>query len=196
MAKARRRSKRTAILVIGTVLGLGYFFFDPYEAPQESIQSPKHGEEEADYYGSNVTFKQYAPDGRLQQSLTSQSTEHFPLAQLSTFVAPIARAANAQGEIWQIQSDFGEIKDREERVTFQHNVQLQPLNPAPQQHLLLETELLHYHTEKQLASSDQAVKITSNNTIITGIGFEFLVANELLTIKQQVKTHHVPPSQP
>lgn len=196
MAKVRRPKKRMVVLLVSVIAGLSYFFLDSYEEQLPSIQSPKHGDEEADYYGSNITFKQFDASGRLQQSLTSLNSEHFPQIGLSKFMQPMAQATNNEGEIWQIESDTGEIKDSENLVTFIDNVIVQPLNPKPGQNLRIETQRLDYQTQEQLATTNLAVKITGDHTIITGTGMSFWVPNETLKLQQQVNTLYVPPSKP
>lgn len=196
MVKVRRPNKRMVVLAVSVIAGVAYFFLNTYEENMPTVQSPKHENEEADYYGEHIVFKQYSSNGRLQQSLTSEHTEHFPNAQISKFEAPLVQTTSKEGNIWQIVSRYGEVKDQDSLVTLTDDVEIQPLNAAKGEHILIETQLLHYHTEEQLATSDLPVKITGEHTVITGTGLSFLVPTEILKLNQQVKTHYVPLRQP
>lgn len=184
------------MIFASVICGVAYLYLSDYEETSVVTHSPKLGEEEADYYGEGVHYQRFTAEGKLHQALTSQNTEHYPEAQVSEFTLPVIQATNEEGKIWQIEALSGRMKDQENLVTFNQDVVIQPLNPDPGQHLLITTEQLHYHTKEQLATSDLPVKITSDDTIITGVGMSLLVPNEKLKLNQQVKTQYAPPSQP
>lgn len=191
-----RLKKRFAVLFVSVLSGVAYLALDSYEQEAELIQSPKLGNEEADYYGEGIFYKHFNETGKLQQVLNSQTTEHYPEAQISEFTAPKVQATNKDNKTWQIEALTGVMKDKDNLVTFQHQVRIQPLNPKDGQQLLITTEQLQYHTKEQVATSDLPVKITGDNLTITSIGMSFQVSEEILTLKQQVKTHYAPPTQP
>lgn len=194
--KSRRLRRRFVMLFVSVICGVVYLYLSDYEETSIPTQSPKLGEEEADYYGEGIFYKRFTEQGRLQQALTSKSSEHYPEAQVSEFTLPVIQSTNEEGKTWQIEALTGNMKDQDNLVTFSQNVIVQPLNPEPGQHLLITTELLHYHTKEQLATSELPVTITSDSSVVTGVGMSLLVPNENLKLNQQVKTQYAPPSQP
>lgn len=197
MAKKQRRpKKRFMVLLVSVISGVAYLLLDDYEEVIAPVQTPKLGAEEADYYGEGINYQRFTPQGKLQQALTSQSSQHFPSAAISEFSLPVVQATNEDNKTWQIESLTGTMKDHDNLVTFSQNVKIQPLNPDPGQYVLVTTEQLNYQTKEQLATSDQPVTITGETTIVTGIGMSFSVSTEILKLNHQVKTNYAPPSQP
>lgn len=196
MADPRSWRKRS-LFIFACVLGaLGYFLIDSIEQPTITPSSPVLGDEEADYYGEGIIYRQYGTDGRLQQTLTSQSTEHFPAAQITQFTQPFIITTNDNNKSWQIQSATGSLFDKEQLVKLVGEVEIQPLNPEPGRELLLRTDLLRYYTKTQLAETERPVEITNPRSYITAVGMELSVPDEVLKLNQQVKTRHVSPSHP
>ena len=188
--------KRYLIAIASVIAAISYALIEPNDLlPSQSVAGGQRTlNEEPDSYGQGIIYKQFSNKGRLQQKLISQRTEHYPHSAISRYLEPRITSIDNQGQPWHIQADIGDMFDSEKRVTLQHNVIIYPINPPPNQELLIETSVLNYYLDSQRAAGTEPVRISNNQTKIDALGFELWVADEQLHLKPQVETHYAPPA--
>lgn len=193
--KQNRWLKKRVLFIAATVsLSAGYFLFEYVDENPPVFNQASTGDEEPDYYGKQLSHRQYSATGVLNQEFSAVESEHFPVAAITHFVQPHIIVTSEDGERWQIDAKLGKSQDVKQLVTLSKQVEIKPLDPRPNEHLLVETEVLHYHTDSQIAETDQPVKITSSDALINSTGMSLIIPTQILELNHQVNTRYVPPS--
>ncbi|MFY9179377.1 MAG: LPS export ABC transporter periplasmic protein LptC [Venatoribacter sp.] len=188
--------KRVLVSFASIVVGLGFAWFDQYQ-PAPDRSSPEYTEnEEPDYYGDGLQHREYDAKGRVQQSFTAKRSEHYPNLAITHFFMPHIITTTDEGKQWQIDALKGHSKDKDKLLTLIDQVTAKPLNVAPSDELLIESPLMLYHSDTQIAETDQPVQITSPNGRINAIGMQLNVSEQILDLHKQVKTRYAPPPNP
>lgn len=193
MKQNRWLKKRFVFLAATVSLGAGYFVFEYVEENPVVFTPTVVGDEEADYYGEQLNHRQFSAEGILVQQLSAKQSEHFPLSAVTHFIEPHIIVTSDSGERWQIDAKLGKTQDEKHLVTLSKQVEIQPVNSLPNEDLLVETEVLHYHTDSQIAETQELVKITSTNAWINSRGMTLSIPAQTMELNHQVKTRYVPP---
>lgn len=193
--KRNRWLKKRVFFIAATVsLGAGYFLFEYVDENPPVFNQIALSDEEPDYYGKQLSHRQYSSTGTLSQEFSAAASEHFPLAAITHFVKPHIIVTSEDGQRWQIDSKLGQSQDIKHLVTLSQQVEVRPLAPQANEDLLVETDVLHYHTDSQIAETEKPVKITRANALINSKGMSLSIPTQILTLNHQVNTRYVPPS--
>lgn len=193
--KQNRWLKKRVVFIAATLsLSAGYFLFEYVDENPPVFTQSTASDEEPDYYGKQLSHRQYSATGVLNQEFTAEESEHFPVAAVTLFIQPHIIVTSEDGERWQIDSQLGKSQDAKQLVTLSQQVEIKPIDPRPNESLLVETEVLHYHTDSQIAETDEPVKITSSDALINSTGMSLSIPTQILELNHQVNTRYVPPS--
>ena len=86
------------------------------------------------------------------------------------------------------------FKDSKTTVSLSNTVEIRPIDPRPNEDILVKTDLLHYNTNTQIAETDKLVKITSTNAAINAQGMLLSIPEQTMNLIHQVNTRYVPPT--
>ena len=193
--KQNRWLKKRFLFFAATVsLGAGFFVFEYVEENPVVFDPVLEGNEEPDYYGENLNHRQFSAAGVLIQELSAEKSKHYPLAAVTHFTVPHIVVTSDGGDRWQIDAQKGKTEDSKNLVTLSKQVKIRPINPKPEEDLLVETEVLHYHTDSQIAETREPVKITSPSALINSTGMSLNIPTQIMELNHQVNTRYVPPS--
>lgn len=193
--KQNRWLKKRFLFFAATVsLGARYFIFEYVEENPTVFSPALEGDEEPDYYGENLNHRQFSAEGVLIQELSAKQSKHYPVAAVTHFSQPHIVVTSDSGDRWQIDAQQGKTEDAKHLVTLSQQVEIQPINPQPEENLLVETEILHYHTDSQIAETQEPVKITSPNAWINSQGMSLNIPTQTMELTHQVNTRYVPPT--
>lgn len=193
--KQNRWLKKRFLFFAATVsLGAGYFLFEYVEENPPIAVPTLDDKEEADYYGFQLKHRQFSKEGVLSQELSATDSKHFPLSDSTLFSEPQIMVTSDNGEQWQIDALQGQQDDRKQRVTLSNTVEIRPIDPRPNEDILVKTDLLHYNTNTQIAETDKLVKITSTNAAINAQGMLLSIPEQTMNLIHQVNTRYVPPT--
>lgn len=194
MKHNRWLKKRFLFLAATVSLGAGYFIFEYVEENPPIFSPDIEGEEEPDYYGEQLNHRQFSAEGQLVQELSADKSKHYPLTAVTHFTEPHIVVTSDNGERWQIEARLGKTQDSKHLVTLSKQVEIRPINPQPEQDLLVETEVLNYYTDTQTAETREPVKITSPNAWINSTGMSLSIPKQTMELNHQVNTRYVPPT--
>lgn len=193
--KQNRWLKKRFLFFAATVsLGAGYFLFEYVEENPPIAVPTLDDKEEADYYGYQLKHRQFSKEGVLSQELSATDSKHFPLSDSTLFSEPQIVVTSENGEQWQIDAIEGQQDDKQQRVTLSKEVEIRPIDPRPNEDILIETDLLHYNTNTQIAETSELVTITSTNAAINAQGMLLSIPEQTMNLIHQVNTRYVPPT--
>lgn len=196
MKKKWWQSKRILVIFASVLVGLSFTVLDQYQ-PEPDRNLPEYIEsEEPDYYGDGLRHREYNTKGQLQKSFSAEHSEHFPNLAITHFSMPHIITTTDEGKLWEISALKGHNKDKDNLITLIGQVAAQPLNVPPDEELLIESSLLLYYSDAQIAKTDKPVQITSPNGRINAVGMRLNVQEQILDLHKQVRTRYAPPPNP
>ena len=201
-----KRLKKRFISLIGlTVLGLAVHFLD-VQRPQtfDLFSDVPDKPSEPDYYTINSTFLEYDTAGALSRSLTSERLLHYPDSEEPALEKPEIITYDASGNPqWQAVAQSGLVEGDGSHFQLNQNVIVWQMSEKTSEkssgsdiQMQLKTEQLNIDLDKNQASSELPVKISTpdGDTKATGL-FADLTTNRIV-LKSQVKGLYQPRAQP
>lgn len=131
--------------------------------------SGKH-RHDPDFWVEKFQIKRFGPDGRLQNTLSAVSMQHFPDDDTSVLVGPEVKYHRASQV--RIAADKGLVGPDGKVVHLVENVVIERQTPDGGFPLRIQTPELRVFPDEERASSTQSVVINQGRSRITGNGLE------------------------
>jgi len=150
-------------------------------------------EHRPDAFVTNGRYRTFREDGQLSSVLTSPQAVHYPHDNSGHLQNPQIQLFPRDGQPWHAESEEGLLDFNSDIATLRKNVRLQSLGDSPQASTL-ETEKLTLNNRTRFITTDQPVKITSQQGEVTAIGMDAYVDEERMILKSHVKGLYAPAS--
>lgn len=186
--------KRWLLLLLTAVFGLALLAVEEYTTELVNSTNPDSSEQEPDYYGLQLQHRRYGVDGRLQQTLLSQSSRHDPERRHTLLEQPIILTRDDQQQTWRVTANAGLINDNDHHIELAESVQIdsQPTH-ANQQFLTITTDRLVYSPDDTTAWSDAPVHINSNTGSTDASSMMLDLSRQRLVLHGNVSTRYAKP---
>lgn len=181
-----------AILVIVYLFGVdnpSSRLFDK-TANKESQKAPA-------FFITNFVSKQYDKSGKLSQHIIGTRADHYqPKGKASDKDFTLIQALEAQifideGKPWHLTADQGRATEAGAKVELIGNVRLWQIDPIRGKTELL-TDRMTYFTKRQVADTEQPVKIITPTGVTTAVGLTANMKTQKLVLKHKVRGTHAP----
>jgi len=135
-----------------------------------------------------LVSRRFGTDGELMDTFYAASSVHYPQADSTVFKEP--QLLVNQGNRWLMRADEGVMSGKKDTLRLSGSIILRPQeNTSPWQ---MTTERLIYNLQSRLATSDDLVTITGENSIMSGTGMLFDADRQRLELTSGVRTRYVP----
>lgn len=194
-----KRLKKRAISLAGLgLLGLAVHLIDT-QRPQtfDLFSDLPDNPSEPDYYTVNSTFRSFNDEGIISHSISAQRLLHYPDSQETALTSPEIITFNASGSpLWQAKAQSGLVEGDGSHFQLNQNVivwqsasdsdsKQMPLNSATT--IKLNTEQLTIDLDKDQASTDAPVTLTTAEGVTNAVGFFADMKQRLIQLKSQVR---------
>jgi len=152
-----------------------------------SITTP---DELPDTYVNHANVTSYDIQGNPKYRLTSTQITHYPGEKDAEILKPLVFIFQPQGTPWKIQAQKGRVTSDGERVQLDQQVMISRQGSLQNSFSQLESEQLFVWPKQEYAESDKAVKITTNDTVVTAVGLEADLYEQQYHLLTQVKVKH------
>ncbi|MDN3638923.1 LPS export ABC transporter periplasmic protein LptC [Simiduia curdlanivorans] len=149
------------------------------------------------FFITNFISKQYDVSGSLSQHITGARADHFqPKGKASDQDYTLIETIEAQifthnTRPWHITADQGRATEKGQQVELIGNVHLWQEDPVKGITELF-TDRMIYFTKRQIADTDQPVKIITPTGTTTAVGLTADMKAQTLTLKHKVRGTHAP----
>ncbi|MDX2422746.1 MAG: LPS export ABC transporter periplasmic protein LptC [Amphritea sp.] len=182
MLTGRARLVAAAAILIPAVVYLG---MDSERHPVRLKQAPNPAYQQSDYYIVNGRIRDFAPNGALQQQLSSTQLEHQPALQQILVTNPEMLIYNAQQPTRKVSSLRGIISDNDDKVVLEGEVLFQD-SPDPAEANTLRTESLVLLPQENIAKTDKPVTISSPSGTTSSVGMTIDTDSGILNLLSDV----------
>ena len=186
--------KRWLLLVLAAIFGLALLAVEEYTGELVNSGNQDGREQEPDYYGLQLQHRRYGVDGKLQQTLLSQSSRHDAAQHHTLLEQPVILTRDDQQQTWRVTAESGRINDNDHHIELATSVQIdsQPTH-ANQQFLTITTDRLVYSPDDTTAWSDVPVHINSNTGSTDASSMLLDLNRQRLVLHGNVSTRYAKP---
>lgn len=140
----------------------------------------------------NFITQQTVRGGAVETTLRARTMRRFMDDGSSEFEQPQIERRDAKGVVMDIRADRGRATGDQKMLEFEGRVVLHQAGAAKTP-VKLETTYLKVLPQKNKASTDQPVRISSADTLVTGLGLDFDMTARTIKIRSRVKVVYKPP---
>lgn len=180
--------RRTALLAgIGAVIAMVLYttlYWDSH--PPLSLLTSRPDKNHIDLFAEQVRGSKFDSTGKLVETLHAQRLDHYSERGESILIEPILDAQSKDGKVWKITAATGTLIGDDE-IRLQNNVVIVDNT----QTLRFESEQLDYFSDKQLATTDAAVKLQRLADVTTAIGMRTNLNTNRIELLRNVDSHYV-----
>jgi len=151
----------------------------PVTAPAPSAPSPDWTAIQASSWHLELTHDE-------QFFIQAEHAKHWKPADLTDLEKPRGWLAKP-GADYRFRAETGRLGAQQ--IYLQGQAQIHQLAPHA---LRLESERLDYHRNRRLLTTDTALRLTAQSGWTTGIGLQWWLDEQRLTIQREVHTHYAP----
>ncbi|WP_027859326.1 LPS export ABC transporter periplasmic protein LptC [Marinobacterium jannaschii] len=156
-------------------------------APSERRLPPPEALGQArDAFINQADIRQFNAQGTLTETMVATRIEHDPYARQSLMDEPNIVLIREDSSTIVLTSLHGELSDDRGLIMLAGDVRVLD-NRNAQQPALMTTEILRYHTEKDLAETDQKVTFTVGKNIMRSVGMEANLHSSQLRLLSNVR---------
>jgi len=141
----------------------------------------------------NFSTRQTGRAGAVELTLKAKQLRHYMDDGSTDMDALQVEHRDAKGNTLSVRGDHGKSSGDRKTLEFEGRVTLRQ-GGAAKSPATLETSYLKVLPDKRFATTDQAVRITSPGTLITGHGLDFDMNARKLKLRSRVKITYLPPS--
>lgn len=187
------RLRITLILTLCIVAALGSFWL--MQMMKRQAEGPTNGQQhnEPDYRVENFHFVRTSSTGQAAYLISGQSLTHHPKDNSADIVLPVAQSFQPNQAPLTMNAAQGRIFNDNQNIQLRGQVDISRPATAQAQALHLETESLLITTENDTMQTDDAVKMTLGNSILSGVGMLADRGNGNIRLLHQVRAI-VPPN--
>jgi lipopolysaccharide export system protein LptC len=172
------------LLLLGALAGLTFWLDRAVQLPPVATNVLRH---DPDYIVNGLSAVRMGADGRTKSTLTAAKMLHYPDDDSTLLTTPRWVSYEPDAPPLTITSREAMVSSNGEDIVFRDNVRVVRAAHAEHSELVLETSLLHAIPDKNIAETDQPVKITDANTVVHAIGLELNSETHVLKLLSQVK---------
>lgn len=186
---ARLISRKTGNLVFITLMAAALTAFlwqYSHTGATPTLNTGKREDTAADYFLHQAHIKRYNASGELTTEIRSPAIRHRPVSDSALLDHPEFQFYQQGMLSWQLNADRGEILQRGERLELEQ--QVRAVNRG--EGLSLKTPALTVYPEKQQASTDLAVTLSSPQGFTRAIGLQIDLTEQQLLLQQQVRGYY------
>ncbi len=185
---AERLSVWFPLLLLGALAALTFWLDRAVQMPPAAANVARH---DPDYIVYGLSAVRMGADGRTQSTLTSDKMLHYPDDDSTLLTMPRWVSYEPNAPPITITAREALVSSNGDNIYFRNDVRVVRAPHAEHSELVLETTLLHVIPDKNIAETDQPVRITDANTVVNAIGLELNSETHVLKLLSQVKgTHH------
>lgn len=187
--------KRYLLLILVTVgLGLSIDLLEQYTSqPEWTAQALLSSE--PDYYGVQLSHRNYNAEGKLEQQMRAASSHHYPDQKQSLLTQP-ELDTDLDAGTWSLTADEGLIIDGSQDIRLIGGVVLRTSNEEefgsnPHNLTRVETERLDYLAEQGVATTRLPVSIVTPQGTTRATGMTLHVERQRMELHSDVTTEYV-----
>ncbi len=144
-------------------------------------------------FAKQVTRYGFNEQGEVQNIIFAQSLDQPHDGKTIDFVMPIIKVEDGQNPAWEISSDFAVLEEQRVITLFDNVLVKNLVEPlSTDQNWNLTTNKLTYDDSKEYAYTDQAVKMTRSDSVLTATGMELDMRRETIEFKQDLNANYQP----
>ncbi|KRG67974.1 LPS export ABC transporter periplasmic protein LptC [Pseudoxanthomonas dokdonensis] len=180
--------------LIGVVL-LAAAIFSAWSAwDQRKKEAPTLAEtDRSDYVMYDFEMVALDKQGKESVSLRAPEMHREPADETYRITTPLFLVPNAEGQHWHVTSQTGWVSAKGDELRLLKDVK--GVSPsAMERPSSFETQRLNIFPQKNLAVTDQVVRMSQPGATLTGRGFETNLETGQYTLKSQVRTRYEPNS--
>ena len=147
-----------------------------------------------DYYVDGLTAISLDASGRTKHTLIAQKMTHYPDDDTTLLVAPKYVTNITAGSTVTVTARDALLSADGENIYFKNEVRVVRAPAAGKSELVLETNYLHLIPDENIATTDQPVRITDGNAVVTASGLELNSETRILNLRGRVKGVYTQPS--
>lgn len=175
------------IVLYGLLLMLvtvsGWFLFQQETGLQRSAVSASG----PDAFVEDMDLKVMNEQGQLEYRLIARRMTHYPGDERFNLEAPDIRILRANGDSWRIQSEHGETTEAADIIWLLGAVDIKRKETATSSPLHIVTSDLLVKPEEELAETDNAATMTSDQFRVKGVGVKANFRNDTVELRSSVR---------
>ena len=187
MISERNKYILTAIAIVSLAVLAGNYINNSPALNLLTQTSSKPPAELPDTYVNQANITTYGVNGNPKYRIKSTQFIHFPGYKDAEVLNPLIFVFQEQGSPWKIRAQKGWVTPDGEQLRLQENVVISRQASKFNQFSQLESEHLSVWPKQEYAESDKAVKITTDETIVTAVGLEADLYQQQYHLLSQVK---------
>lgn len=175
-----------------------WYVFSASTNKQINIKFPEQDipEKVADFFFNQTNIVNFGATGFPKSKIVGDQLFHYPDAEDSEIINPKVTFFRDEGSPVNITADHGWVNQDGTRVLLKGHTVIRRDKSLANQFSQLKTPELTIWPNKEYAQTDKAVKITTDTTIITGIGMKAYLDQEHYLLLDNVKGKHFPAKRP
>ena len=180
------------LISIAILAAVSVIFYEqevkPEFQPRPTLQS------EPDFYLTQMKVTEYRDSGQVRYYFVADQAEHFPDGDYTLAERPDITLFDEKGIPWLIQAMKGRVTANYQTVKLWDQVIMQRDTPADP--LELSTRAMTLFPKRDYAETEQPVRITSLNSLVTATGMQAYLDQERVELLNHVKVRHEPAESP
>ncbi len=163
-----------------------------FEVRNSMTEAASRDRHDPDTILHDFSTRQTGKSGAVELTLKAKRLQHYMDDGSTDMEMPQVEHRDAKGNTLNVRSDSGRSSGDRKTLEFEGRVKLRQ-GGAAKSPVTLETSYLKVLPDRRFASTDQAVRIASANTLITGHGLDFDMNARTLKLRSRVKVTYQPP---
>jgi lipopolysaccharide export system protein LptC len=163
-----------------------------FEVRNSITEAGSRNRHEPDTILHDFSTRQTGKTGALELTLKAKRLQHYMDDGSTDMDLPQVEHRDAKGNTLSVRSDRGRASGDRKTLEFEGRVTLRQ-GGAVKTPVTLETPYLRVLPDQRFASTDQPVRISSANTLITGHGLDFDMEARTLKLRSRVRVTYQPP---
>lgn len=155
---------------------------------QLDMLSGKPDQNRVDLFAEQIHGVKFDSDGKLTETLRAQRLDHYPERNESVLAEPIVDTQGKDSKTWKITAATGTLLGDDE-IQLQNNVVIVDNTKT----FRFESERLNYSSDKQLATTDDAVKLQHLTDVTTAVGMRANLNTNRVEFLRQVDSRYAQP---
>lgn len=182
------------LLVLASVLLAAYIIWkDDPETDKPDTTAAEEARQDIDSFVSAGEFITYDKTGKVRSVIRTAHSEHFPATDSASLQQPEILFYQRDRQPWHLSAQTGRYQLQQEQLNLNGEVNIRQTPPDPNQSpWLLTTESLFIDYKSRFISTDQQVKISDGNAVLSGTGMESHIDDREIKLLSNVRGSYVP----
>jgi len=158
----------------------------------QQVQPPERARDgkarhDPDYVVENLAATRFGPDGLPRYSLSARHMVHYPDDDTTHLEAPRLVNFSGANPTVTVTSKTAMVSSNGDEVFLKDDVRLVRAAYADKSELTMQTSYLHVIPDADIAKTDQPVRVSDANMLITAVGLEFNNQTRVLKLLSNVR---------